>query len=91
VALTNISRNEAQCGGHRSAKMPQLHKVLQYALALLACAAINAAQITVCHHRCLVARSDDSGRFEAGKHIDLTPAAARAIGLTDSDDVLLNQ
>jgi hypothetical protein len=71
--------------------MPQLHKVLQYALALLACAAINAAQITVCHHRCLVARSDDSGRFEAGKHIDLTPAAARAIGLTDSDDVLLNQ
>jgi rare lipoprotein A len=41
------------------------------------------AQVRVCHHGCVVVRINDRGPFTHGRHIDLTPAAARAIGLKD--------
>jgi rare lipoprotein A len=37
----------------------------------------------VCHQGCVVVRINDRGPFTHGRHIDLTPAAARAIGLKD--------
>jgi rare lipoprotein A len=57
----------------------------------LDCAAMTAAhrtlpfgaQVRVCHHGCVVVRINDRGPFTHGRHIDLTPAAARAIGLKD--------
>jgi rare lipoprotein A len=53
------------------------------------CSAMTAAhrtlpfgsRVTVCHHGCVVVRINDRGPFIPGRHIDLTPAAARAIGL----------
>jgi rare lipoprotein A (peptidoglycan hydrolase) len=53
------------------------------------CAAMTAAHRTlpfdaavkVCHNGCVVVRINDRGPFVGGRHIDLTPAAARAIGL----------
>jgi rare lipoprotein A len=55
------------------------------------CSAMTAAHRTlpfgsvvrVCHHGCVVVRINDRGPFVRGRHIDLTPAAARAIGLDD--------
>ena len=55
------------------------------------CAAMTAAHRTlpfgtavkVCHDGCVVVRINDRGPFVSGRHIDLTPAAARAIGLDD--------
>src|SRR5690242_6713974 len=52
------------------------------------CSAMTAAHRTlpfgtllkVCHNGCVVVRINDRGPFVAGRHIDLTPAAARAIG-----------
>ena len=49
------------------------------------CSAMTAAhrilpfgtQIKVCHHGCVVVRINDRGPFVPGRHIDLTPAAAR--------------
>jgi rare lipoprotein A len=35
----------------------------------------------VCHPGCAVVRINGRGPFVPGRHIDLTPAAARAIGL----------
>jgi rare lipoprotein A len=64
----------------------------------LNCAAMTAAhrtlpfgtQVTVCHHGCVVVRINDRGPFVRGRHIDLTPAAARAIGLSQTGYVTLN-
>ena len=39
------------------------------------------AEVKVCHRGCVVVRINDRGPFGSGRHIDLTPAAARAIGL----------
>jgi rare lipoprotein A len=55
------------------------------------CAAMTAAhrtlpfgaEVKVCHHGCVVVRINDRGPFVRGRNIDLTPAAARAIGLDD--------
>jgi rare lipoprotein A len=55
------------------------------------CSALTAAhrtlpfgsRVTVCHHGCVVVRINDRGPFVPGRHFDLTPAAARAIGLTE--------
>jgi rare lipoprotein A len=55
------------------------------------CAAMTAAhrtlpfdtKVKVCHHGCVVVRINDRGPFVRGRDIDLTPAAARAIGLDD--------
>jgi rare lipoprotein A len=63
------------------------------------CAAMTAAHRTlpfgtllkVCHHGCVVVRINDRGPFVAGRHIDLTPAAARAIGLNQTGHVSLSR
>jgi rare lipoprotein A len=47
------------------------------------------SRVTVCHHGCVVVRINDRGPFVPGRHIDLTPAAARAIGLDDIGQVTL--
>jgi hypothetical protein len=51
------------------------------------CSAMTAAhrtlpfgsRVTVCHHGCIVVRINDRGPFVPGRHIDLTPAAARRL------------
>ena len=61
------------------------------------CAAMTAAhrtlpfgaKVKVYHHGCVVVRINDRGPFVGGRHIDLTPAAARAIGLDDLGYVTL--
>ena len=63
------------------------------------CSAMTAAhrtlpfgtRVTVCHHGCVVVRINDRGPFVPGRHIDLTPAAARAIGLTEIGHVSLSR
>ena len=63
------------------------------------CAALTAAhrtlpfgtQVKVCHHSCVIVRINDRGPFVAGRHIDLTPAAARAIGLNQTGYVSLSR
>jgi rare lipoprotein A len=63
------------------------------------CSAMTAAhrtlpfgtQIKVCHHGCVVVRINDRGPFVAGRHIDLTPAAAHAIGLSQTGQVSLSR
>jgi rare lipoprotein A len=55
------------------------------------CSAMTAAhrtlpfgtRVTVCRHGRVVVRINDRGPFVRGRHIDLTPAAARTIGLTE--------
>ena len=62
------------------------------------CSAMTAAhrtlpfgtRVTVCHHGCVVVRINDRGPFMRGRHIDLTPAAARAIGLKQTGHVSLS-
>ena len=46
------------------------------------------AEVRVCHRGCVVVRINDRGPFVRG-HIDLTPAAARAIRLEDVAQVTL--
>jgi rare lipoprotein A len=63
------------------------------------CSAMTAAhrtlpfgsQVTICHHGCVVVRINDRGPFVPGRDIDLTPAAARAIGLTEIGHVSLSR
>jgi rare lipoprotein A len=53
------------------------------------CSAMTAAhrrlpfgtRVRVCHGRCVTVRINDRGPFVRGRDIDLSPAAARAIGL----------
>jgi rare lipoprotein A len=61
------------------------------------CAAMTAAhrtlpfgaEVKVCHRGCVVVRINDRGPFVSGRHIDLTPAAAQAIGLDDVGHVTI--
>ena len=61
----------------------------------MSCSAMTAAhrtlpfgtRVTVCHHGCVVERINDRGPFVRGSHIDLTPAAARAIGLQQAGHI----
>jgi rare lipoprotein A len=46
-------------------------------------------QVKVCHHGCVIVRINDRGPFVRGRDIDLSPAAARAIGLTDLGQVTI--
>jgi rare lipoprotein A len=63
----------------------------------LNCGAMTAAHRTfpfgtlvrVCHNGCVVVRINDRGPFVRGRHIDLAPAAARAIGLNGTGQVTL--
>ena len=62
------------------------------------CAAMTAAhrtlpfgtRVTVCRQGCVTVRINDRGPFVRGRHIDLTPAAARAIGLKQTGKVTLS-
>ena len=63
------------------------------------CAAFTAAhrtlpfgsRVKVCHNGCVVVRINDRGPFVAGRHIDLTPAAAHAIGIRSTGQVSLRR
>lgn len=65
----------------------------------LNCAAMTAAHRTlpfgtlvqVCHSGCVVVRINDRGPFIRGRHIDLSPAAARAIGLRQTGNVTMGR
>jgi rare lipoprotein A len=72
--------------GHRTASGERLN-----------CAAMTAAHRTlpfgtivrVCHNGCVSVRINDRGPFVRGRNIDLSPAAARAIGLTSTGTVTM--
>jgi rare lipoprotein A len=61
------------------------------------CAAMTAAHRTlpfgtllrVCHNGCVTVRVNDRGPFVRGRHVDLSPAAARAIGLSQTGHVTI--
>jgi rare lipoprotein A len=63
------------------------------------CGAMTAAHRTfpfgtlvrVCHTGCVVVRINDRGPFVRGRHIDLSPAAARAIGLPQTGHVTITR
>ena len=65
----------------------------------LNCGAMTAAHRTwpfgtlvgVCHNGCVVVRINDRGPFVRGIHIDLSPAAARSIGLRQTGTVTLTR
>jgi rare lipoprotein A len=62
------------------------------------CAALTAAhrrlpfgtRVRVCHSGCVIVRINDRGPFVRGRDIDLSPAAARAIGLDSIGHVTLS-
>jgi len=64
----------------------------------LNCAAMTAAhrrlpfgsQIRVCHTGCVTVRINDRGPWVRGRDIDLSPAAARAIGLFKTGRVTMS-
>src|SRR5271155_948613 len=64
----------------------------------LNCAAMTAAHRTlpfgtlvqVCHSGCVTVRINDRGPFVRGRQIDLSPAAARAIGLSQTGHVTIS-
>lgn len=78
--------NDGLCG-HRTANGERLD-----------CSAMTAAHRTlpfgthvrVCHTGCVVVRINDRGPFVRGRHIDLSPAAARAIGLRQTGRVAIS-
>jgi rare lipoprotein A len=61
------------------------------------CAAMTAAHRTlpfgthvrVCHSGCVTVRINDRGPWVRGRHLDLSPAAARAIGLFQTGRVTM--
>jgi rare lipoprotein A len=63
------------------------------------CGALTAAhrtlpfgsRVKICHNGCVVVRINDRGPFVAGRHIDLTPAAAHAIGIRSTGQVSLRR
>jgi rare lipoprotein A len=63
------------------------------------CSAMTAAhrrlpfgtRVRVCHSKCVTVRINDRGPFVRGRDIDLTPAAARAIGLSDIGHVTVSR
>src|SRR4029077_6076779 len=65
----------------------------------LNCAAMTAAHrslpfgtlVEVCHSGCVTVRITDRGPFVRGRHIDLSPAAARAIKLHQTGHVTISR
>jgi rare lipoprotein A len=63
------------------------------------CSAMTAAhrrlpfgtRVRVCHSGCVTVRINDRGPFVRGRDIDLSPAAARAIGLDSIGHVTVSQ
>ena len=74
--------------GHRTANGERLN-----------CGAMTAAHRTlpfgtlvrICHNGCVTVRINDRGPFVHGRHIDLSPAAARAIGLSQTGHVTISR
>jgi len=72
--------------GHRTANGERLN-----------CSAMTAAhrtlpfgtRVRVCHSGCVTVRINDRGPWVRGRHIDLSPAAARAIGLSQTGRVTM--
>jgi rare lipoprotein A len=64
----------------------------------LNCAELTAAhrtlafgtRVRVCHSGCVTVRINDRGPWVRGRHIDLSPAAARAIGLSQTGRVTMS-
>ena len=48
-------------------------------------------RVRVCHSRCVTVRINDRGPWVKGRDIDLTPAAARAIGLSGTGHVTVSR
>jgi rare lipoprotein A len=73
--------------GHRTANGERLN-----------CAAMTAAHrtlpfgthVVVCHDGCVTVSINDRGPWVRGRHIDLSPAAARAIGLHQTGHVTIS-
>jgi len=63
------------------------------------CSAMTAAhrrlpfgtRVRVCHSRCVIVRINDRGPFVLGRDIDLSPAAARAIGVGSTGHVTISR
>ena len=63
------------------------------------CSAMTAAhrrlplgtRVRVCHSRCVIVRINDRGPFVRGRDIDLSPAAARAIGMGSTGHVTISR
>jgi rare lipoprotein A len=61
------------------------------------CSAMTAAhrtlpfgtRVRVCHSGCVTVRINDRGPWVRGRHLDLSPAAARAIGLSRTGRVTM--
>jgi rare lipoprotein A len=49
------------------------------------------ARVRVCHSRCVTVRINDRGPWVRGRDIDLSPAAARAIGLGGTGRVTISR
>jgi rare lipoprotein A len=47
-------------------------------------------RVRVCHGKCVTVRINDRGPFVRGRDIDLSPAAARAIGLSGTGHVTVS-
>src|SRR5215470_19377122 len=64
----------------------------------LNCAAMTAAHrtlpfgthVVICHSGCVTVRINDRGPWVRGRHFDLSPAAARAIGLNATGRVTIS-
>ena len=48
-------------------------------------------RVRVCHGRCVTVHINDRGPWVRGRDIDLTPAAARAIGLNGTGRVTMSR
>src|SRR5579863_1462843 len=46
-------------------------------------------RVRVCHSGCVTVRINDRGPWVRGRHLDLSPAAARAIGLSQTGRVTM--
>jgi rare lipoprotein A len=63
------------------------------------CSAMTAAhrrlpfgtRVRVCHSKCVTVRINDRGPWVRGRDIDLSPAAARAIGLSGTGHVTVSR
>ena len=54
-------------------------------------AEMASARVRVCHSGCVTVRINDRGPFVRGRDIDLSPAAARAIGLDSIGHVTISE
>jgi rare lipoprotein A len=96
LAFLNADRGNAEVAsvyggtdGHCGTSTANGEHVDCTALTAVHCTLPFGAQVKVCHHGCVIVRINDRGPFVCGRDIDLTPAAARAIGLEDLGSVMI--